>query len=179
MRLIIFIVSACLCVSALITVLCGGLPPAQAAPTTPPPDAAAPAAARDLARKLVHELARASQGLLCTSEADFPFTVVAWRRPGPRPSAGRVAALTGHHPGELLDQRALEDFFASATTPRPWHSPAERESVQRTRRLLALLHARLRDLRVYRFGRLNIDAYIIGVAPDGDWVGLATKQVET
>jgi hypothetical protein len=45
--------------------------------------------------------------------------------------------------------------------------------------LLKLSFGNLRINKVYRFGRRNIEVYIVGKTPTGDYAGLATKVVET
>jgi hypothetical protein len=42
-----------------------------------------------------------------------------------------------------------------------------------------MLKNNLCDIKVYRFGRRNIDVYMVGKTPTGDYAGLATKVVET
>ena len=45
--------------------------------------------------------------------------------------------------------------------------------------LLHFLKTRLTGVRVFRFGRITIHAYAIGTTRNGDWIGLATTQIET
>jgi glucose dehydrogenase len=73
----------------------------------------------------------------------------------------------------------VDDFFALAIQEEDWHDEEERETVQRFRQLVSILKQNLSQLQVYRVGDRSIDAYIVGVTPDGDWAGLATKLVET
>jgi hypothetical protein len=74
---------------------------------------------------------------------------------------------------------AVDDFFARATQEEDWHDEEERETVQRFQNLVSVLKQNLWQLQVYRVGNTNIDAYIVGVTPSGDWTGLSTKLVET
>jgi hypothetical protein len=130
------------------------------------------------ARPVIRELERAAAGLLYVSEADFPLGIVHFpARRGP-PSAAAVAHAIGRPPAPVAEQ-TLEEFFATATTARPWHSPAEQESVRRFRALVQILRTQLRDTRVFRFGALDIDAYVVGVTSSGDWAGLCTHVVQT
>jgi hypothetical protein len=74
---------------------------------------------------------------------------------------------------------AVDDFFAIATQEEDWHDEEERETVQRFQNKVSVLKQNLWQLQVYRVGNTNIDAYIVGVTPSGDWTGLSTKLVET
>jgi hypothetical protein len=44
---------------------------------------------------------------------------------------------------------------------------------------MRFLKGRLEDVRVFRFGQMTIRSYVVGVAPNGDWIGLTTTQTET
>jgi hypothetical protein len=45
--------------------------------------------------------------------------------------------------------------------------------------IVSVLKQNLWQWQVYRVGSVEIDVYIIGVIPDGEWAGLYTKLVET
>ena len=128
---------------------------------------------------LVRELERLTLGLLFISESDFPLNVVVWRQPGAPPSARRLAALTGEPHPDLVQEMTIDQFFRNATTPRPWHDADEQTVVRRYAGVVHFLKTRLTSVRVFRFGRLTIHAYVIGTDPGGDWIGLATTQIET
>jgi hypothetical protein len=130
-------------------------------------------------RPVLRELERAAAGLLYLSEGDFPLEVVHFPSGRGPPSAGAVARALGRPPAAPFAEQTLEQFFATAVTPRPWHSPVEQESVRRFRVLVQILRSQLRDTRVFRFGALDIDVYVVGVTSAGDWAGLATHLVQT
>ena len=73
----------------------------------------------------------------------------------------------------------VDDFFAIATQGEDWHDKEEREAAKRFQHLVSVLKHNLSQLQVFRVGSINIDAYIVGVTPGGDWMGLSTKLVET
>jgi len=87
--------------------------------------------------------------------------------------------LTNHPPEAPVKVVSVDDFFARATQEEDWHDEEEREMVQRFQNLVSILKQNLSQLQVYRVGNINIDAYIVGVTPRGDWMGLSTKLVET
>lgn len=144
---------------------------AQALGSTKPPRRAATPA-------IVKALQKATDGLLFMSESDYPFDVLYWRQPGGSPSVARIAALTGED-ASVVEERSVDAFFDGAATPQDWHSPEDLQTVRRYQELVALLKAKLRKLKVYRFGTIQIHAYVVGVTSAGNWVALKTTQIET
>ena len=124
------------------------------------------------------QLQKASNGLLFLSETDAPFEVVHWSAQGELTPA-QVLQLTEHPPDAPVELRTVDQFFAIATAEEDWHDQDERETVQRFQNLVSILKQNLSQLQVYRVGSIDIDAYVVGVTPSGEWAGLATKLVET
>jgi len=127
---------------------------------------------------IVKTFQKATDGLLFMSESDYPWEVLYWRLPGGSPTAARVAALTGEDAIQV-EERSLEAFFDGAATPQDWHAEEDLVTVRRYQTLVALLKTKLRKLKVYRFGRIQIHAYVVGVTSAGNWVALRTTQIET
>jgi hypothetical protein len=127
---------------------------------------------------LVARLREATDGLMWMSETDAPVDVFVWDGPTPfSPEALRAHA--GIASGVPVEEMELERFFRNATTPQDWHEAAEQEQVRRFTALRDLLHSELRDVRVWRFGDTAKDVYVVGRAPDGTYLGISTKVVET
>jgi len=124
------------------------------------------------------QLKQASNGLLFLSESDAPFEVIHWPAQEKLTQA-LLLQLTNHPPDALVEVASVDDLFAIATQQEDWHDQEEREMVQRFQNLVGVLKKNLSHLQVYRVGNINIDAYIVGVTPSGDWMGLSTKMVET
>jgi hypothetical protein len=97
-------------------------------------------------------------------------------------------------PGEfpetfLVDQRtskeakietgSADDFFDRTTRERDWHNADDKKRVEGFRKLKDLMKTNLRDLSLYKIGRVRIDIYVIGIDADGNTVGIQTKAVET
>ncbi len=124
------------------------------------------------------KLKQASEGLLFLSETDAPFEVIHWPAQGELTSA-KLLQLTNHPPDAPVELRTVDDFFAIATLEEDWHDEEEREIVQRFQHLVSVLNQNLSNIQVYRVGSIEIDAYIVGVTPSGNWMGLSTQLVET
>jgi len=131
-----------------------------------------------MTESIATQLKQASKGLLFLSETDAPFEVINWQTQGELTPA-QVLQLTEHPPDAPVELRTVDEFFAIATAEEDWHDEEERETVQRFQNLVSTLKQNLSQLQVYRVGSIDIDAYVVGVTPSGDWAGLATKLVET
>lgn len=124
------------------------------------------------------KLKQASQGLLFLSETDAPFEVITWPAQGELTPA-KLLQLTNRPANTPLEVVTIDKFFAIATQAEDWHDEEERETVKRFQNLVSVLKQNLSNIQVYRVGRITIDAYIVGVAQSGDWMGLSTQLVET
>jgi Nuclease A inhibitor-like protein len=60
-----------------------------------------------------------------------------------------------------------------------WHDESKAKEVRQYQGLVKLLQESLEGVLVYRLGTVEIDIYIVGKTPDGNWAGLSTKAVET
>ena len=130
--------------------------------------------------ELLDQLQTASDGLQFISESEAPFHTFFWES-GDNPSLNPETILqkTSRPQDTSVEVLDLDTFFGVATTEQEWHDPEERETVKRFQNLVAILKQHLYDLQVYRVGRRNIDAYIVGKTSTGDYAGLSTKVVET
>ena len=147
--------------------------------TASPARLAARSAAPSEGAALVNELERLTEGLLVMSETDAPLTVVTWTHPVGRLTAHRLASLVGEPHPELVEQTTVDRFFRAALLSWPDQTAEDDVVLRRYVALVHFLKDRLGDVRVFRFGQTMIRSYIVGVAPNGDWIGLSTNQTET
>jgi len=126
-------------------------------------------------------LETAAEGLTYTSESDRPFEPFALPGGGAGWPYGveEFARRIGAPAGAPLEERSLYQFFAphiERTDPADAQTQALRPRYEALRALLA---AALRDVRVFRVGRVEIDCYAVGDDGAGNLVGLHTVAVET
>ena len=127
------------------------------------------------------ELERASSDLVYSSESDRPFEffTLSYKGRSSPPSAAEFARLVGASKGAPVEERSLLDFFARHTaTSDPYDSEAQRVRPQ-YEALMRTLSTRLRGVRVYRIGKVEVDCYIAGLDSQGNLAGLKTVAVET
>lgn len=125
-------------------------------------------------------LEEASAGLTYTSESDRPF---AWYfRAGPVAdplAVDGIRAALGVAPTVRVEERDLDDFFARHIEWVDPYDSAAMALVPRYEQLRATVREVLRDPRVFRVGRIEIDCYIVGFDRAGNLVGLTTVAIET
>lgn len=132
------------------------------------------------ATPLLQTLGKVTFGLLFPSESDAPLTPYTF--PGPKGTEPTPAALlAAEHlpsdaPVETITVADLFDPFAQAGDDA---SDEDKAEAARYRAIVDLLSRELTDLRVFRVGRVDIDVYILGKDPSGNWLGLKTHVVET
>lgn len=112
--------------------------------------------------KIVEELKKATTGLLVMSESDYPFEIIQWDGQTAI-TPDYLVSLSGASSSNIQEM-SLDDFYNVS---------------RRFPNLVRLLKDSLADLRVYKVGEINIPVYIVGRSPQGNWIGLSTRVVET
>jgi hypothetical protein len=126
------------------------------------------------------ELERASSDLVYSSQSDRPFEFFSIPYPGRNttPCAADFARLVHSRHGARAEDRSLVDFFARHTaTSDPYDSAAQRIR-PRYEALMRTITTRLRGVRVYRIGTIEVECYVAGLDSFGNIVGLKTVAVE-
>jgi len=131
--------------------------------------------------RLREELERASSGLVYSSESDRPFEFFSLRYSGKSGSPGvtEFARLIEAPQGEVVEIRSLEKFFARHTTTSDPYDGEAQKIRPRYEDLVRVLSRNLRDVKVYRVGKIEVICYIAGLDADGNLAGLKTVAVET
>ena len=111
---------------------------------------------------LLDELKKVSAGLLVMSESDYPFEIILWDG-STEINADFLRGLTNESEQSRVEETSVEQFLANG--------PFEH--------LEQFLRKHLTDLKVYKVGTINIPVYIVGRSPEGSWLGLSTRVVQT
>ncbi len=127
------------------------------------------------------ELERASVGLVYSSESDRRFELFSIPYPGKRASPRPVefARLVGVPDATPVAVRSVEKFFARHTTTSDPYDGEAQKLRPRYEVLVRLLSQRLRDLKAYRIGKIEVSCYVAGLDAHGNLAGLKTTAVET
>ncbi len=134
------------------------------------------------------QLEEACEGLWWSSESDYPIEVV-WVSAADHKVtdhegastllAAVVCGASGVGDTDALTIGEVEDFFARSLTPKSWHTAEDKAQITQLQQLKTLLVQSLKPLKVYRYGSVEIDAYILGLTADGTVAGIKTRLVET
>ncbi len=144
------------------------------------------------------ELEAASEGLLYTSESDFPFTFVSAPLSGEITESAVRAAFGDEVEGDEAADKPMADLVSMNATWETWkgqeHSCQDKEDPEsmvvcaQMRNFEAVLEANLSDIEVFYFGSkgvpgdvqgTGVSIIIVGRSPDGNMVGVRTVAIWT
>lgn len=117
-------------------------------------------------------LQEAAKGLLYPSDADAPFEAFSWGKAAGNLDAEKVRRLAGADAKAPVKERTPADFFKNLTED-------DAEDADKFKNLQKVVGDQLSGVKVFRFGDVDVDIYMVGVTRDGNWAGLKTKAVES
>jgi nuclease A inhibitor-like protein len=112
---------------------------------------------------IVEELKRVTAGLFFMSESDYPVEIIQWHGETTI-TPEYLRSVSGSSADSEIRETSVDNFFSANS---------------RFREAVRLLKNNLADLKIYKVGAINIPVYIIGRSPEGNWLGLSTRVVET
>ena len=125
-------------------------------------------------------LAEASSGLLYQTESDYPFEVLIHENSKEiQIIKESILKLMRGSPEDPIEEFDFDFLFATPTLDQDWHSPEDKKRVVRFRILVTSLKENLKEIKVFRKGKIFIDVYITGRAPSGNIAVVSTKQMQT
>ena len=127
-------------------------------------------------RKLIHELETATEDLLWFSESEYPLKVFYWRNANF--SIDALLQRYNYPPETKIVVKDFQSFFADAIREEDWYDETEIVETKRYQNLVNLMMQKLKNIRVYLLGEVEIDVYILGET-DKAIAGLTTKIVAT
>ncbi|HKO99824.1 MAG TPA: nuclease A inhibitor family protein [Pyrinomonadaceae bacterium] len=114
-------------------------------------------------KEILANLQRASKGLLVMSESDYPFELVQWS--GETQITPEYLCSVSERPeGTRIDESDTKTFLGEN---------------ERFQRLQDVIERNLADVKVYKIGTINIPVYIVGRSPEGNWLGVSTRLIQT
>ena len=78
-----------------------------------------------------------------------------------------------------VEERDFEDFFKRLTELQEWFGDEETRRANGFSELKELLLKYLREIKVFKIGKIEVDIYIVGLDADDTLKGVWTKAVET
>jgi hypothetical protein len=130
------------------------------------------------ANPFVEKVKELSAGLYYISETDaeiMPFE-------GTKAEAvtkEEILRQTNNAPDAPVEERVFAEIFARLTALQDWFGDEENANAARFATLQKFLEENLKDLKVFKIGRIQIDIYFVGLDAEGNLMGIQTKAVET
>jgi hypothetical protein len=133
----------------------------------------------DRTENIAQKLTEATEGLLFSSEGEYPFSPIVWRGQAKEDfSSADLLAILGHPEGTPVQVTDADTFFRRAVKEEDWHGETEKANAKKFMQLVDRLKNNLENLQVFKVGEYELDAYVVGTV-GSDLVGLSTKVVQT
>jgi Nuclease A inhibitor-like protein len=133
----------------------------------------------DRTENIAQKLTEATDGLLFSSEGEYPFSPIVWRGQAKEDfSSADLLAISVHPEGTPVQVTDVDTFFRRAVKEQDWHGETEKVNVKKFMQLVEHLKNNLENLQVFKVGEYELEVYVLGKV-DLDMVGLSTKVVQT
>lgn len=129
-------------------------------------------------KTLPAELKRACEGLNFVSETNSNVTPVFGARPRSTSTADVLAAI-GVSASERVEETDFERLFSRLSDEKDWFSPEQQKNAKQFDALKRLLETELKNLKVFRIGKIRLTIYALGSAPNGKIAGVKMDAIET
>ena len=127
---------------------------------------------------LVAAVEIACRGLVYPSERDYPIEPFFLENTADLTARELVDQIKGRFTGKFVEAD-FDQFFERLIKDQPWHTSLKKREVKKFRSLRNLLKTRLKNIRVYRFGEVQIDILVFGEDGRGNLAGIKTRAIET
>ncbi len=128
--------------------------------------------------ELSDQIKKAAEGLYYISETDaeiVPFI----GKSAEAITKEEILSQTGCEIDSDVEERDFAEFFARLMEIQDWFGDEEKETAQKFGQLKELLERNLRDLKVFKIGKIQLDVYVVGLDAENILLGVKTKAVET
>jgi len=95
------------------------------------------------------------------------------------PTPDAIPEVLGISPDTTIETLKVRELFEPFLQIDEHASDEEQDEARRYRALVRLFENELEGARAIRVGEVDIDVYILGREPKGQWIGLKTHVVET
>lgn len=127
---------------------------------------------------LSEKIRKVSEGLYYISETDAEILPFAGTK-AEAVTKENLLSQTGNAPDMPVEERDFTEFFARLTKIQDWFGDEEKRTAARFVELKKLLEENLKDLKMFKVGRIQIDIYVVGLDAEENLIGIKTKAVET
>lgn len=127
---------------------------------------------------LAEQIEKAAAGLYYISETDAEVKPFVGGK-AEAVSKEEVSAQTKNRADAPIEERNFAEFFERLTKIEDWFGDEEKETARKFAELKKVLENNIRDLKVFKIGKIQLDIYAVGLDAENRLIGIKTKAVET
>lgn len=127
---------------------------------------------------LIAQITDAAEGLFYISETDaeiLPFAGTSAEKVDREEILKQIKKTNETE----IEERSFSDFFARLIEIQDWFGEEETENAKKFLRLKEVLENNIRDLKVFKVGKIELEIYVVGLDAENTFLGIQTKAVET
>ena len=127
---------------------------------------------------LTEQIKKAAESLYYVSETDaeiLPYV----GEPAEAVTKEKLLSQTKSASDAPVEERDFAGFFIRLTEIQDWFGDEEKEMAQKFTGLRQILENNLRDLKVFKVGKIQLDIYVVGLDAENKLTGIRTKAIET
>lgn len=127
---------------------------------------------------LAEHIKNACEGLYYISETDAeiePFV----GQTSKSVTAAEILEQTDNAADSAVEERNFSDFFGRLTKTDDWFGDEEKANALKFISLKEVLEKNLRELKVFKVGKIRLDVYVVGLDENDKLLGIKSKAVET
>ena len=128
--------------------------------------------------RLKEQIKVATEGLYFMSETDAEI-ILFFGSHAQSVTKEEILSQTKNSTDAPIEERNFMDFFSRLTEIQDWFGDEEKATAQKFAELKKLLESNLRDLKVFKIGKIQLDVYAVGIDAENNLLGIQTKAVET
>lgn len=129
-------------------------------------------------QNFIEALGQAIQGLSYLSETDAVIQSFVGKTADSVNKETLLNQINQRVDAQIIEE-SFEDFFIKLTTTQGWFGEEERKMTEKFVKLQELLQQNLKDLKVFKIGKSEIDIYVVGLDSENVLTGIQTTAVET
>lgn len=96
-----------------------------------------------------------------------------------RLSLANFRMYNGIRPEIEIEEMDFELFFKSLIKTEDWFGDEEKKWAEDGLKLKQLLTEKLKEIKILKVGRIEIEVYLFGKSEESKWEGIKTKLIET
>jgi hypothetical protein len=127
---------------------------------------------------LVERIRKLSENLYYISETDAEILPFAGKQ-AKAVTREEILRQTGNSPDAPVEERDFAEVFKRLTKIQDWFGEEETATAERFAVLQKFLEKNLKDLKIFKIGKVELDVYFVGLDERGVLTGIKTKAVET